>query len=439
MHERLTMRLFQRLAFLSDFVYRKDFKTSSPPGYEIVDSVNDEASGLQAAAYRHAGTGNIFVMFRGTDPSERPDVAADFDLFRGQVGMPAGGAFHSQLERARAFTDGVMEQVGLAPIKIGGHSLGGAIAQVEAARTGLEAHTFNAPGVSGIVEKLYPGRPSENVFNHVESGDPVSTVLGSHHGLVWPHANALEPGEYGVSLRPTEMLADVVLQGQHLGQNHSMTRFAAALMAEGGQGGGAGAPEPGDGLTGQSASEAAHEAQQHAQAAAQHETEAQQHAQQSAQHETEAQRAGDQALAHEMQAERASDQTHGHETEAQRGAEQAHAHESEAQRAAEQGLSHEEEAQRASEQSHGHEAEAARASDQSREHEREAQHAAEQGHTHEAEAQRASEQSQAHESDAARASQQSHEHEGEAQRASGQADAHESEASRASGQAHTRN
>lgn len=160
------------------------------PEYELVD-FEDRGTGLQAGAYRNDRTRELKVVFRGTDDGR--DLLDDVSLAGGQV-FPSETAMHKgdpyptgsnsarfeqRASEAAAFTDRVRSDpnnVGF-QLSFSGHSLGGALAQVEAARTNLPARTFNAPGVKNIVARLYPGSSCANVENHIREHDAVVGAL----------------------------------------------------------------------------------------------------------------------------------------------------------------------------------------------------------------------------------------------------------------------
>lgn len=119
---------------------------------------------------------------------------ADVDLGRAEYGVggsvnpsPTEAKIESwpnlwkrQLDDAREFTDKVRELAKTTypdfKLTITGHSVGGAVANVEGARTGIETHACDAPGVKTTIETLYPDRPTSQIYNHSRSGDVVSKV-----------------------------------------------------------------------------------------------------------------------------------------------------------------------------------------------------------------------------------------------------------------------
>ena len=68
-------------------------------------------------------------------------------------------------------------------ISFTGHSLGGAMAQVQAAATGQSAITFGAPGVAFAVDKKAADAVSDKVVNYVLPGDLIGSS-GTHVGKV---------------------------------------------------------------------------------------------------------------------------------------------------------------------------------------------------------------------------------------------------------------
>ena len=177
-----------------------------PIKYEIVDyEPRGDAGGFAAVAYRNPVTGETIIAFRGTEPTDVLDLAADVgigaeallpDSPLGRVGPFAGPALaliagrralESQIRGADAFTERVRKKASErrppGEVSLTGHSLGGGLAQFEAARTGLPAHTFNAPGMGKVVERrISPAQPERNVFNHARGADAVHYATGDRHG-----------------------------------------------------------------------------------------------------------------------------------------------------------------------------------------------------------------------------------------------------------------
>ncbi len=216
-------------------------KLYAPPGYKIVGAQNDTASGFQAMAYQRTdGSGKALIAIRGSDealndlgradvvgigmrevvatsriplvnPVERmsgtstplvnpaavllnTSITAANAAISGAAGAAGDAAMSAQLKQAREFTGKIEQQVSPGSIAYTGHSLGGAIAQVESARTGYPAETFNAPGMKQTVERMCAeqtcrGQDGRQVVNHMREADRVGAV-GEHVGRVNGYLNA---------------------------------------------------------------------------------------------------------------------------------------------------------------------------------------------------------------------------------------------------------
>lgn len=182
-------------AFLSDQVYKEKFADAG--AWKVVDSYVDPNTGFQGAAYLNRVTNKVVVAFRGTDLSERNDLRANTNIagFKGDI-------FDRQVGGARELIERVQKSYPNTGVSLTGHSLGGAIAQVVGSESGLETHTFNAPGVSHMVKN-----PSgmDHIYNHVRDSDIIGTA-GDHVGHVvrypkqvtsWVDADGVKMSETG--------------------------------------------------------------------------------------------------------------------------------------------------------------------------------------------------------------------------------------------------
>lgn len=163
--------------------------------YKILDVANaptkkDSKTGYQGTAYRRVDTGEVVIAHRGTEPNAK-DVKTD-------AGMVFNG-HNNQLDEAIEFTKRAMalakQEAGKTgqplSVSITGHSLGGTLAEITAAKTGLHAETFNAygPGVLTQLDRYdvdvhahYP-----NIVNHVRATDVVGAG-GQQFGSVRTYA-----------------------------------------------------------------------------------------------------------------------------------------------------------------------------------------------------------------------------------------------------------
>ena len=226
-------------AMLSDHVYSLPLKGNgamltgsqvggfkAPPGYSVVGAMGNDATGFQGAIYKSDATGHYTVVYRGTEPSSWKDLKTDWSIKSG------GPEFKDQLNDAKRLTDQAVSTYGKANVSITGHSLGGAIAQVESARVGVSAEAYNAPGMSDYIKKEYPDARVELITNHNRQSDPVSGV-GTQPGYVRTYKDVIDippdvmmpAGPYG------DPNAAVVFA--NVGGAHSMTSLSNHLSGGG--------------------------------------------------------------------------------------------------------------------------------------------------------------------------------------------------------------
>lgn len=179
---------YARLAKDSYVDRSQDVRKIVPIGdaqYRIMDTVSQSTSGFQATAYQRIDTGEIVIAYRGTEASKDHlrDDKVDAIMVRDRT--------NSQLPDAIAFTDRVRAEAKLSEHALGhsvaitvtGHSLGGALAEINAARYKMGGETFNAYGAAapdlsyGVPEGVPKDAP--NVIGHVRATDVVSA--GSRH------------------------------------------------------------------------------------------------------------------------------------------------------------------------------------------------------------------------------------------------------------------
>ena len=151
--------------------------------YRIFDHTDDPRTGYQGTAYQRLDTGQIVIAHRGSefDRELLQDGGTD-------AGMVLTG-LNAQAPDATAFTQRVMEkarqqaeQLGVPyDVTVTGHSLGGTLAELTAARMNLKGETFNAYGAAGLLYDLPEG--GHQVIDHIRAGDIVSAA-SPHFGEV---------------------------------------------------------------------------------------------------------------------------------------------------------------------------------------------------------------------------------------------------------------
>ncbi|UJB18907.1 MULTISPECIES: XVIPCD domain-containing protein [Lysobacter] len=143
--------------------------------YRVIDVADNKSSGYQGVMLQRDDTGEIVVAHRGTE-FKREFIDDVLHADGGMVGRRA----NQQAEDAIEFTRRAMDEAeakGLPPVTVTGHSLGGCLAQVTAAKLGLQGETFNAYGAADLNMRIPEG--GYQVVNHVMAADFVSS--GSHH------------------------------------------------------------------------------------------------------------------------------------------------------------------------------------------------------------------------------------------------------------------
>ena len=131
-------------AKLCENVYEigKNPSAPAPDGWKVVDdsSSNSDAErfksvGFHAAVYANIESGEKVLVFEGTDGLSDKDWSHNL------------AAIGAQFNSAFRYFEGLLAKYSDLS-KAAGHSLGGGLAQVVAASTGLNAYTFNTPGVT---------------------------------------------------------------------------------------------------------------------------------------------------------------------------------------------------------------------------------------------------------------------------------------------------
>ncbi|MGJ3703779.1 XVIPCD domain-containing protein [Variovorax sp. AFSI2.2] len=186
--------------------------------YTVLAVANNPKTDYQGTVYQRVDTKEVIIAHRGTESAK--DGLTDASMvFTGR---------NNQLDDAVAFTE---QAIALArknakdnntPLNISltGHSLGGTLAEITAARTGLHAETFNAYGPGALKNLDRYGvdvhTPHPNIVNHVRATDVVGAG-GPHLGSTRTYAapqdiENLKRGRYiGASPLPANPLlaADV--------------------------------------------------------------------------------------------------------------------------------------------------------------------------------------------------------------------------------------
>ena len=170
-------------AYLSAMAYRRwevgqeTNAADSPSGYRYrVVEIRDDPSGYYGVIFQNLSTLEYVVAHCGTEFSgEYEDRVRDLLMTDGQMALldlnQQKGAALSLVERALTLAS---ENGNVPSVTVTGHSLGGALAQITAARFGLFGETFNACGAAAQIEEIHA---DVHVINHSRVSDIVSKAL----------------------------------------------------------------------------------------------------------------------------------------------------------------------------------------------------------------------------------------------------------------------
>ncbi|HEX7815553.1 XVIPCD domain-containing protein [Dyella sp.] len=156
--------------------------------YQAIDSANNPLSGYQATAYKRMDDGEIIIAHRGTEFDREPIQ----DGLIADAGMVLTGV-NAQASDAMKFTQKVLDEAKKesqnagqpVEVTVTGHSLGGTLAEMTAARYGLHGQTFNAYGAAGLLTNVPQG--GNQIIDNVAATDLVSAA-SAHFGEVRTYA-----------------------------------------------------------------------------------------------------------------------------------------------------------------------------------------------------------------------------------------------------------
>lgn len=140
-------------------------------------------SGFKAAKYEVGDY--VVVAYAGTSIIDIRDVITDLNMIFKPQAVNAiskytkgfGFPIITQINEAGKFLQDSIRGENGKKIIITGHSLGGFLAQIVGYGSGVETHTFNAPGASAYATHIYGLKNSLNITNHRGTKMPNGTIL----------------------------------------------------------------------------------------------------------------------------------------------------------------------------------------------------------------------------------------------------------------------
>ncbi|MFA6971699.1 MAG: YqiA/YcfP family alpha/beta fold hydrolase, partial [Gallionella sp.] len=200
-----------------------------PSGWTFLRPSDPNQAGYQGYAFaRLDAAGNpveIVIANRGTEPTSSLDRTADLQMVANKL--------PDQYQFAKQFLDQVLSTNLNATITVTGHSLGGSLAQLLAAQTGLSAVTFNPYGAKGLVSvlnaryglSLDPNATYTNIVNHQTMLDGVSRLDSSS-----PFGSD-QLGQMQTHVAASELPAAALVAGSALLGPESVVAFPATYVA----------------------------------------------------------------------------------------------------------------------------------------------------------------------------------------------------------------
>ncbi len=197
---------------LSGYIY-KNVNNKKPENWELIDKKENKNTGFYAEVFKNGN--EIAIIYKGTSPlGFKKDEFKDFslDLIKNDINM-AMKNFPIQINDARELYNKIKSKYPEKKINLGGHSLGGSLAQLIGIETGENTVTYGAYGVGDIIK--INNLQFDNITNYGNINDPIyisniSSQVGNTYVM-----NNFKPNE------PNEIY---LIKGREINKNLSIDK-----------------------------------------------------------------------------------------------------------------------------------------------------------------------------------------------------------------------
>ena len=200
---------------LSGYIY-KNVNNKKPDNWESIDKKENKNTGFYAEVFKNGN--EIAIIYKGTDVPSKNNISFDIlsDSFHDNIfnNLSMGvGKFPIQINDARELYNEIKSKYPEKKINLGGHSLGGSLAQLIGIETGENTVTYGAYGVGDIIKTN--NLQFDNITNYGNINDPIyvsniSSQVGNTYVM-----NNFKPNE------PNEIY---LIKGREINKNLSINK-----------------------------------------------------------------------------------------------------------------------------------------------------------------------------------------------------------------------
>ena len=183
---------------LSGYIYKND-SNKKPNNWKIIAAKENKKTGFYAEVFKNGN--EIAIIYKGTDIPSKNNISFDIlsDSFQDNFlnNLPMGASkFPIQVNDARELYNEIKSKYPEKKINLGGHSLGGSLAQLIGIETGENTVTYGSYGVGDIINKK--DLHYDNITNYGNLNDPIyisniSAQVGNTY--IMDNFKANEPNE----------------------------------------------------------------------------------------------------------------------------------------------------------------------------------------------------------------------------------------------------